>query len=186
MIIYLHGFNSSGQSAKGQYLKLYLEDIEVITPTYSWQPIQAIAQLQWVIQDHKDELKLIVGSSLGGFYGQYLATKYQLKLVMINPALDPVSVLTPYIGENENYYTHKHYTFTRQECTSLKQYYVNNPCDNAVPTLLLVDENDEVIDQQYSIRQYQDCAKIIVYPEGDHAFQHMQQAVKEITDFYYE
>ncbi len=185
MIIYLHGFNSSGESQKGQYLKRTLKSITVQTPSYSWQPRVAMAELETYIAKYTDNKLTLVGSSLGGFYAQYLARKYHHKLVLINPALDPVAILSSCVGENRNYYTHQNYMFSEQDLLSLQEFYVDNVCINPLATLLLVDADDELIDQNQSVEMYQDCAKVVVYPGGDHGFQHIREAAAEIEQFHH-
>ena len=45
MIIYLHGFNSSGESAKGRYIEQYFADTTFYRPSYPPDPDKAIMLL---------------------------------------------------------------------------------------------------------------------------------------------
>lgn len=187
MIIYLHGFNSTGDSAKGRFLKKNLAPIPVLTPTYHFDPRHAIPFLEKLILEHQiDEHSfMLVGSSLGGYYAQYLAHRYKLKAVLINPALMPLITLHEYLGENRNFYTGETYILTQAHLDALLAFDVPMPCTDPVPTLLLIDKGDEVLDYHMAVTRYQDCAEIILFEDGDHQFQHMVESLSAIQAFYY-
>jgi len=179
MILYLHGFNSSGASAKGRYLREQLADIPVLTPSCHYDPAVAIGELSALVgqyHDHGSGL-LLIGSSLGGYYTQHLAHRYRLPMVLINPALLPLVTLEDHLGENTNYYTGETYTLTRQHLAALRALDVPEPCADPVPALLLLDAGDEVLDYRLARQRYQDCAEIVVYPGGDHQFRHLADAL---------
>ena len=187
MIIYLHGFNSTGYSAKERALQSALKgEITVYTPTYHYQPEQAIAHLSDFIQDKlaqhtDDEQRMIIGSSLGGFYAQFLARQFNnFKVGLINPALGPVDTLQNHLGENKNYYTGEKYILQQHHLDELNQYAIASPCSSDIQTLLLLDKADEVIDYHYAYEKYHSCAEVILYDNGDHQFQHLAEAIPEI------
>ena len=182
MIIYLHGFNSSGASAKGQFLSEHLDDITILTPSYHYNPTRAIAMLCELIEEslRLDKNLLLAGSSLGGFYTQYLARQYSLKNVLINPALLPLTILEDYLGENVNYYTGERYTLNREHLAALEALDVPQPCESPIPTLLLLDKGDEVFDYQVAVDRYRECAEICLFGGGDHAFQHLPDSLAAI------
>ena len=97
MIIYIHGFASSGFGSKPQKFKEYFED-EIMTLSLPTIPNLAIDTLEQIIEAflNKEEDVFLVGSSLGGFYALYLANKYDLKAVLINPAVNPAGSLDRY------------------------------------------------------------------------------------------
>ena len=90
MIIYIHGFASCGFGSKAQKFKEYFEE-EIITISLPTIPNLAIDTLEQIIEFslNKDENVYLIGSSLVGFYSLYLANKYDLKAVLINPAVNP-------------------------------------------------------------------------------------------------
>lgn len=188
MYLYLHGFNSSGVSAKGKYFRDALVHQPVQTPSYPPQPDAAIAMLQHVLETllhgkPANEPLILIGSSLGGFYAQYLAHHFALPKVLINPALQPLQTLRPYLGRQTNFYTGEQYDLTEQQLRLLLRFDVSEPCTQATPTLVLLDAGDEIIDYRYAQRIYSPCAQVIVYPEGDHQFQHLAEAVEAINVF---
>jgi len=191
MIIYLHGFNSTGDSAKGKGLKSSLQgDIDFYTPTYHYEPDLAIASLSKYIKNilsqyPAGEPKMIIGSSLGGFYAQYLARQFSgFKLVLINPALGPIVTLKNHLGENKNFYTGEKYILQQKHLDQLQRYNIEQPCLNHKKTLLLIDKGDEVIDYHFAVAQYKKCAEIILYDGGDHQFQHLADSTPKIKHFY--
>jgi predicted esterase YcpF (UPF0227 family) len=186
MIIYLHGFNSSGNSAKGQYLKEHLPDIPVLTPTCHHAPEKAIAFLEQLVRENlqQDQPLMLIGSSLGGYYTQYLAQQFNLKAVLINPALMPLETLHDHLGENTNFYTGETYILTEAHLDALLALDVPDPCTEPVPTLLLLDKNDEVLDYQIAAERYQQCAEVVIFEGGNHQFQHMPEALPRIMAFY--
>lgn len=186
MIIYLHGFNSTGESNKGRFLKDHLPDIQVLTPTYHFDPRQAILLLEDLIRKclSQEQTLMLVGSSLGGYYAQYLARLFRLKIVLINPALMPMSTLHDYLGENTNFYTGETYTLRQSHLDALLALDIPEPCADPVPTLLLLDEGDELLDYRITVSRYQECAEVILFKGGDHQFQHMQEALPLIRAFY--
>lgn len=186
MIIYLHGFNSSGASAKGQFLRAQLQDIPVLTPSYHHDPARAIVMLQHLVEQslRDDDHLLLAGASLGGYYAQYLARRYALKQILINPALAPLTTLDDHLGENVNFYTGERYVLRRQHLDALRALDVPAPCDVPIPTLLLLDQGDELLDYRLAAERYRACAKTLLFDGGDHAFQHLPEALPAIRRFY--
>lgn len=182
LIIYLHGFNSSGASAKGATLKRLLQPIHVSLPSYHYDPAVAIRQLEMEVECALERFTrvMLVGSSLGGFYAQSLGRRYGLNIGLINPALDPISTLAPYVGPQTNYYTGERYRFERRHLDALRPLYVDATQLGTVPTLVLLDTGDEVIDSEVAARLYRDRGKVMAFPGGDHAFQHLEQSIADI------
>ncbi len=179
MIIYLHGFNSTGASAKGWFLTEHLNDITVLTPTYHYDPQRAVQMLEALISESLklDDNVVLVGSSLGGYYAQYLADRFSLKRVLINPALMPIAALDKYLGENVNYYTGERYNLTQQHLDTLQALDIPEPCLNPVPSLVLLDRGDELLDYRITANRYQSCAEVVIFENGDHQFQHMPESL---------
>lgn len=189
MILYLHGFLSSGNSFKGQWMKAEFAKlgVDVLTPTY---PIADPKQTASAIDAEIHQAGLgkkkaapwcIMGSSMGGFWGQYFAQKYRVPLVMINPALNPVKTLLPYLGTHANPATGEVFQLTQDYLKTLK-HYACQP-DASLKTLVLLDEGDEVIPYQPALTAFEQIAKVKVFSGGDHAFQHLAEAWDDIKRF---
>ncbi|RUM60683.1 MAG: esterase, partial [Persephonella sp.] len=89
-VMYIHGFNSAGYGNKINKLKEAFGDENVIALTLPYNPAKAIKLLEFLIEAIREKDNLIlVGTSLGGFYGLYLGAKYKIPSVLINPSTDP-------------------------------------------------------------------------------------------------
>ncbi|KAA6184306.1 alpha/beta fold hydrolase [Thiohalocapsa marina] len=127
---------------------------------------------------------IIVGSSMGGFYGQALARRFPIThLFMINPALQPWRLLPTLADTPMTTAAGEHYLLTPDLIEATRAYAVDSPCDgddDGIPTTLLLDAGDELIDHQIAATLYRRCARVHIYPGGDHAFQHMDDAIRLI------
>lgn len=72
MILYLHGFASSSNSAKALEIQK-LVNIKVVALDLDVEPSRALGQIKEQIHLYKDEKILLMGSSLGGYYALVLA-----------------------------------------------------------------------------------------------------------------
>ncbi|MDH3949274.1 MAG: hypothetical protein OEU74_09985, partial [Gammaproteobacteria bacterium] len=82
------------------------------------------------------------------------------------------------------FYTGETYTLTQTHLDTLLALDIPDPCAEPVPTLLLLDKGDEVLDYRIATTRYQDCAEVIIFDGGDHQFQHLAEALPRIREFY--
>ena len=188
MIVYLHGFNSLGWGNKSKTIaKNY--DGEVFAPDYpAHDPDKAITFLQQYLSALKQKNLdtneiLLVGSSMGGFYANWLAQTYGYKCVLINPSITPWVTLTQYIGENSKFESNEKYTFTKEMLAASKTYAFDPANTRKVSRLVLLDKGDELLDYRETENLFKHIAKIITYENGDHRFAHMEEATPEIIGF---
>lgn len=192
MIFYFHGFSSGANSQKATAIKNYLNQYSILVPDYpSHQAHQSIEFLQHYIQTHhvdqSQQKILLMGSSLGAYYAQYLAKQFQnvSAVVLINPCLQPQLTLASQIGEQVNSVTGETFRFTKEDYDGFSQLDVEQQ-ELFNPTLVLLDEGDELIDYRVAADRYKGKGKVISYPGGDHWFRHLDQALPEIESFYRE
>ncbi|MFD2112311.1 YqiA/YcfP family alpha/beta fold hydrolase [Thiorhodococcus fuscus] len=183
MLVYLHGLNSSSRSVKAGLLREHLAPFEVLAVDYApHRPDEAIARLSRFFEDLQPQRPAVIGSSMGGFYGQYLARQFPFShLFMINPALTPWTFVGERIGETQTTANGEQYVFTPALAERLRQYAIESPCDGT-PTTLFLDRGDEVIDYRIAERLYADCGRLLIWDGGDHAFQHMDPAMEILRD----
>ena len=184
MILYVHGFNSSALSFKAGLLRGRMTALgrgaEYACPELAHRPRQAIAQLEALIAESPCATTALVGSSLGGFYATWLAEKYGLKAVLVNPAVRPYELLRDYIGPQKNLYTGAEYEFTGQHLAEM--------CELEVATitperyLLMVQTGDEVLDYRQAVAKYHG-AKQIVVEGGDHGFSNFADYLDTALEF---
>ncbi len=185
MYLYLHGLNSSGDSNKAHWLRAQLAPVPVLAPTYpAHRADAAIAQLRDFIRGactaQPGQPLVLVGSSMGGFYAQYLAPGFTARVVLINPAIFPDDGLMDHLGPQYNEATGERYELTAQDVHAMARYRLER-CRPEVPTLLLLDEADEVIDYRIARDFYRDCAATRVYAGGSHRFDHLPEALADIV-----
>src|SRR5690606_21817342 len=89
-VVYLHGFNSSPASTKARQVAAYCaaRGWHCAAPQLSHDPRLAVGWLEQLLEQ-EGLPRLLIGSSLGGFYAAWLAERYDLKAALINPAVSP-------------------------------------------------------------------------------------------------
>lgn len=111
-VLYLHGFRSSPQSFKARRMQAWLAahrpDVEWHCPQLPPSPREAVRLLQGLLAARPQVNWCVVGSSLGGFYATVLgewraATHPDMRVAVINPAVNPDQDLSRYIGEQTNW-----------------------------------------------------------------------------------
>ena len=184
MILYLHGFNSSPQSHKAQVLGRYLEQrglaFGYVCPTLPPLAGDAIRSIERLIEPERQNSICFVGSSLGGYYATYLAEKYDVRAVLINPAIDPHIGLRAYLGQQKNLHTGEPYTLTEAHLQDWERLYVRTVTPSRY--LLLVETGDEVLDYRRAVARYAGAEQRVV-PGGDHSLQSFEQHLPRIVEF---
>lgn len=184
MILYLHGFNSSPQSTKAQYLKRYLEErgkgSEFVCPDLPHWPNLAVAAAEAEIERLGQEKITLVGSSLGGFYASWLAEKHALRAVLINPAIDPHVGLRTYLGPQQGPHGREAWELTEGHLREWQALFLTEV--HAERYLLLVETGDEVLDYRIAVRKYLG-AKQIVVQGGDHRLASFPEHLSLILNF---
>jgi predicted esterase YcpF (UPF0227 family) len=100
---------------------------------------------------------------------------------MINPALTPWDLFQHRIGEIMTTARGETYRITADLIERTRPYGVPDPCDG-VPTTLFLDRGDQVIDYRIAESLYRPCGRLLLWDGGDHAFQHMDEAIEVIHD----
>lgn len=185
MLLYIHGFNSSPLSHKAQVLKQWLAEQGCeqrwACPDLPHRPSEAIALLQQIIAQSSTPVKLI-GSSLGGFYATYLARQYDLKAVLINPAVHPSVLLRPALGTIQTgWHDSTHYTFTQAHLDDLQALDYPAPA-NPEKLLVMLETGDETLDWQDAASYYRDAHQLI-FQGGDHGFSRFADVLELIERF---
>jgi len=182
MIIYIHGFGSSGEASKAKLLRAYCqkEGIRFIAPSLPTIPDLAIQTLSELIESYQEPVYLM-GSSLGGYYALYLSDKYNLKAVLINPAVNASDTLQRAIGHGVNYYDNSTYEWNASHLEMLESYEIEEP--NLENILLLLQKGDEVLDYEEAL-DFLEGAKMIVEEGGNHSFEGLDRHLENIKRFF--
>lgn len=185
MIVYLHGFNSGAASGKATWLRQHLADLTVLSPTYpAHRVVEGPQVLRAFIAEARraypaDRRLLLIGSSLGGFWARHLAPELRAGMVLINPAIHPETDLLAVVGPQVNEATGERYTLTEAEVRALAS--CKHPaCDPGVPTLVLLDQGDDLLDWREAEAYYRGCGRTLAYPGGSHRFEHLPESLADI------
>lgn len=184
MILYIHGFGSSGRGTKSLAVREYfnMQNIPIIAPSLSYIPELAIDTLEQLINSYDEEI-VLMGSSLGGFYAIYLAEKYHLKAVLINPAVDSSKTLKRVLTMDttaKNYYDDSRFTWNENHVNMLLNYRVSEVKHGTY--FLLTQTEDEVLDYQEAVDKLSGH-QMIVEEGGDHAFKNIDEYFEAISKF---
>ena len=183
MILYLHGFTSGPQSHKALALGARMHalglDDKFLSPQLPAAPKDGIALTEDLIRRHG--VTTVIGSSLGGYYATWLAETFDLKAVLVNPAVVAHLSLQEYIGPQRWLYTGENFEFTMEHVEQLRTI--------EVPVLakperfwLLVETGDETLDYRQAVARYAG-ARQTVLAGGDHSFTRWNDVLDPVLDF---
>jgi predicted esterase YcpF (UPF0227 family) len=182
MIIYIHGFGGSGEGSKAKIFRKYFKSIDedFIAPSLSYVPELAIQTLEELIEScHKDVY--LIGSSLGGYYTMYLAQKYNLKAVLINPAIQPENTLQRALGEAPNFYDDSYFSWNKQHLQMLSKYKTEVAYQRNFK--LLLQKGDELLDYKEALKRLPNAFST-VEEGGSHSFDGIERYFEEIRAFF--
>lgn len=185
MILYIHGFNSSPASFKARLLRDKLESMnlghEFLAPDLPHLPSQAIKILEKEIAGRDPRSITLVGSSLGGCYATWLAEKYGVRAVLVNPAVKAHQLLKDDLGPQKNLHSGEEYELTERHIEELKTLDVSMISDPS-RYLLLVTTGDEVLDYRQAVQKYQGAAQMVI-EGGDHGFSNFGDYLDRVLRF---
>lgn len=183
MILYLHGFTSGPQSHKAQALSTRMEQRGMggafVSPQLPAAPADAIRLAGSIIETLP--VVALIGSSLGGYYATWLAEKFDLRAVLVNPAVVAHISLERYIGQQQWLYSGERFDFTRRHIEELRSIEVPLLA-NPQRFWLMVEEGDETLDYRQAVSRYAG-ARQTVLPEGNHSFTRWGAYLDEAIDF---
>lgn len=185
IIIYLHGFRSTGNSGKTQTLKAIFPKHRVIGCDYSPHcPSLANQELRELIateEHNSDENIVVIGTSLGGFWARWMAKEFGIKALLINPSLHPDTTLPT--GSFEVYDTSgSNIHVTQNDITAFKAYKVNPDQANDLKCTVWVAMNDELLDAKSIIDELDNLHDVVVFESGGHRFSQFAEMKTELRD----
>ncbi len=182
MLIYIHGFGSSGVGGKAQIFRDYFNSkgADYIAPSLSYVPELAISTLEELIKSCPKPR--LIGSSLGGFYAIYLASKYNLKAVLINPAVLAPTTLKRHLEAKPfatNYYDLSSFEWSDNHLNMLEKLVIKEPKGEF---LLMLQKGDDILNYKDALNLLPN-AKVILEEGGSHRFENIEQHIKTIEEF---
>jgi predicted esterase YcpF (UPF0227 family) len=187
-LIYIHGFNSDAQSAKGQMLTdwcaIHRPEIQVVRPDLNLPPLQVMDKLGKLIAN--DPQTGLVGSSLGGYFATACVAKFNLKAVLVNPTVVPFERFQRFFSPGQSGHTTPGgWTVTQSDLDDLKALYMPLP-PHPDQILVLLKQGDEVLDYRVAEGHYSQAgaqSPMVIESGGDHFMHDMDSKIPLMVDF---
>jgi predicted esterase YcpF (UPF0227 family) len=173
MIIYLHGFGSSGSSSKVDALRKRFGAENVFAPDLPFDPIEVIDLVNKLVYDNYTEFKKVVfvGTSLGGFYANYFAMVHDAPAILVNPSCKPSETLRNKLGVNKNFATNEEFMVELAHLGVLASMREHTDRDyNGNLINLFVAKDDETIPYEIPLEYFKHTAMTTVVDTGGHRF----------------
>ena len=188
LLVYLHGFRSSPNSSKAVMTKEAVRAISSKDNLYEWYCPQLLASpkesmemvIKHIEKSHAERI-VIIGSSLGGFYTNYLAEKYQCKGVALNPAVYAARELEPHVGMMTAYDSEEPFDFKAEYIDQLRALQVEAISDPR-RYFLIAAKGDELLDWKEMVAFYSG-AKQLVLEGSDHGITDYANHLPAVIDF---
>lgn len=178
MILYIHGFRTTKNSYTSKLLKNHFKK-DIIISDHPIKPKEAIKYLEKIIE--KNDIKVIIASSLGGYYATYLATKYNLKAILINPSVNPYKTTKPYLGVNETFEGVK-FLWKKKHMKQLEKYKIKQKDLQQKNFYIFLQKGDEVLNYKVAKKRYPK-AKFQIEKGGTHRFENLKRHFHSISLF---
>jgi predicted esterase YcpF (UPF0227 family) len=157
--------------------------IQWYCPQLLASPKESMAMVEDHIKRTGADRIVVVGSSLGGFYANYLAEKYDCKAIVLNPAVRAARELAPHVGMMTAYDSNEPFDFRPEYIDELKSLQVDK-ISNPSRYFLIAAKGDELLDWQEMVGFYP-RAKHLVLEGSDHGIadyaDHLPQVLKFIS-----
>jgi predicted esterase YcpF (UPF0227 family) len=181
-LIYLHGFRSSPQSAKARALlqKLTAHGFAdrfvcphlPISPRSAWEAILAL---------HPGCEDVVVGSSLGGYYARAVAAQVRnLRVIALNPAVDPARSLAGHLGTQRGWHDDAPLEFVPHYLQELRDLRIEQLCAPE-RCLLVAARGDELIDWRDMVAAWRG-SRMLVLAASDHAITDFERYIDQLLD----
>jgi len=188
LVVYLHGFRSSPNSSKAVKTKEAIKALSTMSNPIHWycpqllaSPKQSMDMVIEYIQANPFDRLIVIGSSLGGFYANYLAERYQCKAVTLNPAVRAPRELAPHVGVMTAYDSDEPFDFRPE--------YIDELCALQVERLarpenyfLIAAKGDELLDWKEMVDFYSGAQQLVL--EGsDHGISEYSEYLPQVMRF---
>jgi len=188
LIVYLHGFRSSPRSSKAVMTGEAIKKLSTIDHPIEWYCPQLVASPKAsidMVMQHIDASKhdrlIVMGSSLGGYYANYLAEKYACKAVVLNPAVRAPRELASHVGMLTEYDTNQPYDFRPEFISELKNLQVES-ISNPSRYFLIAAKGDALLDWQEMVEFYKGAVQLVL--EGsDHGISEYADHLPHVLRF---
>lgn len=186
-LLYLHGFASTPASDKALQLTAYCHRLgrgaDCLVPAISAPAARTAQQLAQLVAAQTQPICLL-GSSLGGLYALWLAERFKLPAILINPALEITPELERTIGPYPMWHTNPYTgetTWLSQADLAISHALVVTPTQ-ADRYWLMTQMGDEVLDYRHAVARLPH-AKHTIEKGGDHRFRGFKRHLPAMLAF---
>ncbi len=185
VVVVLHGFGSAVPNGTYKRLRELLGGTHtVIGVNYEWFEVERT-------RDQLDALAAgwlagrdvtVVGTSLGGWWADWLANRIGARAILSNPVTDPAEHMMKYAGRAyESARRARTYRFTGAEIARYAALAVEP--DPGVPVLVVLTEDDDRVDHRKALALYggRANATVRVWPTGGHTVDFRSHPAREVV-----
>ncbi len=182
-LLYLHGFRSSPQSTKARLVAERVAErhpkMTLWCPQLPPSPREAMALVMDGIAQWPRDTMAVIGSSLGGFYATWVASRTDCRAVLLNPAVHAPRDLARYIGDQTLWHNPaEHFHFKPEYIDELRALEAG-ALAQPKRILAIVAKGDELLDWREMTARYP-ASRIELLEAGDHALSDF--AVRHLDD----
>lgn len=185
MLLYLHGFQSSPVSLKAKLVsdrmrQLGLSD-QHICPQLPESPEKAIELAQQLMSPYSPSSITLIGSSLGGYYANWLAEQTGCRAVLLNPVIDPWQIKLLDNATHNSVHVEEWWRFVQNFEDELKAIRVDK-ITQPERYFLLAARDDEFLDWEKMSFHYEGARQFII-ENSDHGISDFQQYLDMVLSF---
>lgn len=185
MILYLHGFRSSPQSAKARRVRDVMQargqESQLLCPQLPPSPREAMRLARKLVAEVPADSLAVIGSSLGGYYATALAETTGCRAVLLNPAVRPAQGLAQHVGLQTAWHSDDQFEFLPRyidELLSLEVARITQP----ERYFLIAATGDEVLDWREMVAHYPGARQRVI-DGSDHGLSDFDQYIDEVLAF---
>lgn len=171
-IVYLHGFGSVGSGPKYDALVAAFGADNVISPDLPNDPNDVESIIDDIVRSIGDFPVMFVGTSLGGFWANYAAQKWDAQCILVNPSLTPSITMASRIGKPiTNYQTGAVIDILPKyiDDFKLRELYISDNTNGALINLIVA-ADDDVIPYKDTLASMPYTASTLIAADGGHRF----------------
>ena len=188
LLVYLHGFRSSPRSSKAiitanaiQLLSSKDNPIEWYCPQLLASPKMSMDMVSQHIKQSNADRIVVIGSSLGGFYANFLAEKYACKAVVLNPAVRAARELAPHVGMLTVYDSDEPFDFRPEYIDELQDLQIEK-ITSPERYFLIAAKGDELLDWR-EMAEFYSGSKQLILEGSDHGISEYETLLPKVLGF---
>ena len=188
LLVYLHGFRSSPRSSKAiitanaiQLLSSKDNPIEWYCPQLLASPKMSMDMVSQHIEQSNADRIVVIGSSLGGFYANFLAEKYACKAVVLNPAVRAARELAPHVGMLTVYDSDEPFDFRPEYIDELQDLQIEK-ITSPERYFLIAAKGDELLDWR-EMAEFYSGSKQLILEGSDHGISEYEILLPKVLGF---